>query len=160
METTIDIDTGGTFTDGTVRRGDEVWTLKTATTPHDLTVCFAEIIEQAAELFEEETRELLGEDELARMDQSAILVNSARGGLVDEAALVDALRTGSIAGAALDVFETEPLPENHPFLEMENVVLSPHTAGSTRDAVTNGPRMIAEGIESLIGGADPDNRIA
>jgi len=108
----------------------------------------------------EETRELLGEDELARMDQSAILVNSARGGLVDEAALVDALRTGSIAGAALDVFETEPLPENHPFLEMENVVLSPHTAGSTRDAVTNGPRMIAEGIESLIGGADPDNRIA
>lgn len=59
METTIDIDTGGTFTDGTVRRGDEVWTLKTATTPHDLTVCFAEIIEQAADLFEEETRELL-----------------------------------------------------------------------------------------------------
>jgi N-methylhydantoinase A len=59
METTIDIDTGGTFTDGTVRRGDEVWTLKTATTPHDLTVCFSEIIEQAAELFEQETRELL-----------------------------------------------------------------------------------------------------
>ncbi|WP_042663664.1 2-hydroxyacid dehydrogenase [Haloferax sp. ATB1] len=108
----------------------------------------------------EETQGLLGGDELARMNQSAILVNSARGGLVDEAALVDALRTGSIAGAALDVFETEPLPEDHPFLEMDNVVLSPHTAGSTRDAVTNGPRMIAEGIESLIGGADPDNRIA
>ncbi|WP_424009179.1 2-hydroxyacid dehydrogenase [Haloferax denitrificans] len=108
----------------------------------------------------EETRGLLGEDELARMNQSAILVNSARGGLVDEAALVDALRTGSIAGAALDVFETEPLPGDHPFLEMDNVVLSPHTAGSTRDAVTNGPRMIAEGIESLIGGVDPDNRIA
>jgi N-methylhydantoinase A len=59
METTIDIDTGGTFTDGTVRRGDEVWTLKTSTTPHDLTVCFSDIIEQAAALFEEEPRELL-----------------------------------------------------------------------------------------------------
>ena len=59
METTIDIDTGGTFTDGTVRRGDEVWTLKTSTTPHDLTVCFSEIIEQAAELFEEDLRRFL-----------------------------------------------------------------------------------------------------
>jgi N-methylhydantoinase A len=59
METTIDIDTGGTFTDGTVRRGDEVWTLKTSTTPHDLTVCFSEIIEQAADLFEEELRKFL-----------------------------------------------------------------------------------------------------
>jgi N-methylhydantoinase A/acetophenone carboxylase len=59
METTIDIDTGGTFTDGTVRRGDEVWTLKTSTTPHDLTVCFSEIIEQAADLFEEDLRKFL-----------------------------------------------------------------------------------------------------
>lgn len=108
----------------------------------------------------EETQGLLGEDELARMKPTAILVNSARGGLVDEPALVDALRTGSIAGAALDVFETEPLPENHPFLEMDHVVLSPHTAGSTRDAVTNGPRMIAKGVESLISGENPDNRIA
>ncbi len=59
METTIDIDTGGTFTDGTVRRGDNVWTLKTSTTPHDLTVCFSEIIEQAAELFEQDLRRFL-----------------------------------------------------------------------------------------------------
>jgi len=108
----------------------------------------------------EETQGLLGEEELSRMDPSAILVNSARGGLVDESALVDALQTGSIAGAALDVFETEPLPGDHPFLEMDNVVLSPHTAGSTRDAVTNGPRLIAEGIDCLLNGEDPNNRIA
>jgi D-3-phosphoglycerate dehydrogenase len=108
----------------------------------------------------DETKGLLGADELERMKPSAILINSARGGLVDESALIEALQTGSIAGAALDVFETEPLSEDHPFLEMDNVVLSPHTAGSTRDAVTNGPRMIAEGVEQLRDGEDPDNRIA
>ncbi len=59
METTIDIDTGGTFTDGTVRRGDEVHTLKTSTTPHDLTVCFERIIDQAADLFEADLRKFL-----------------------------------------------------------------------------------------------------
>ena len=59
METTIDIDTGGTFTDGTVRRNDKVRTLKTVTTPHDLTVCFSEIIEQAAALFDSGVREFL-----------------------------------------------------------------------------------------------------
>lgn len=59
METTIDIDTGGTFTDGTVRRDDEVQTIKTVTTPHDLTVCFSEIIEQAAGLFDSDVREFL-----------------------------------------------------------------------------------------------------
>lgn len=59
METTIDIDTGGTFTDGTIRRGDEVHTLKTVTTPHDLTVCFSEIVTQAASLFDASVREFL-----------------------------------------------------------------------------------------------------
>lgn len=107
----------------------------------------------------EETQGLIGKDELSQMNSSVILINSARGGLIDESALVDALQTGSIAGAALDVFETEPLPEDHPFLEMNNVVLSPHTAGSTRDAVTNGPRLIAEDIDCLLKSKDPDNQI-
>jgi D-3-phosphoglycerate dehydrogenase len=107
----------------------------------------------------DETAGLLGADEFSRMKSSAVLVNSARGGLVDEPALVDALRDGEIAGAALDVFETEPLPADHPFLDMENVVLSPHTAGSTRDAVTNGPRIVAEGVADLIAGEEPKNRI-
>lgn len=108
----------------------------------------------------DETEGLLGADEFARMKESAILVNSARGGLVDEPALVDALQEGAISGAALDVFETEPLPKNHPFLDMDNVILSPHTAGSTRDAVTNGPRIVAEGLASIIKQEDPNHRIA
>ncbi|SFG86509.1 D-3-phosphoglycerate dehydrogenase [Halopelagius inordinatus] len=107
----------------------------------------------------DETANLLGTEEFAQMRDSAILVNSARGGLVDEDALVDALRDGEIAGAALDVFETEPLPEDHPFLDMENVVLSPHTAGSTRDAVTNGPRIVAEGLADILADEEPTHRV-
>ena len=77
------------------------------------------------------------------MKPSAFLVNTARGGLVDEDALVDALESGAVAGAALDVFRDEPLPDDHPLLDREGVVLSPHVAGSTRDAVLGGPRIVA-----------------
>jgi D-3-phosphoglycerate dehydrogenase len=107
----------------------------------------------------EETAGLLDAASFALMKESAILVNSARGGLVDEAALVDALHEGEIAGAALDVFETEPIGSDHPFVEMDQVILSPHTAGSTRDAVTNGPRIVAEGLESLMNDDEPAHRI-
>ena len=103
----------------------------------------------------EETRHLLGVDELRRMNPSAFLVNTARGGLIDEDALVDALDAGEIAGAALDVFETEPLPEDHPLLDREDVTLSPHTAGSTRDAVSNGSKIVVEGLLSILDGEEP-----
>ncbi len=79
-----------------------------------------------------ETRHLIGARELAAMHPGAILVNTARGPIVDEAALVDALRAGTIAGAALDVYEDEP--EVHPGLVgLENVVLSPHLGSATRE---------------------------
>jgi len=77
---------------------------------------------------------LIGHAELALMRSSAYLINTARGPLVDESALVAALRAGRIAGAALDVFEVEPLPADHPLRTMENCLLAPHNANSSRVA--------------------------
>lgn len=105
----------------------------------------------------EETHNLLGAEEFGTMRDSAVLVNTARGGLVDEGALVDALRNGEIGGAALDVFETEPIPDDHPFLEMDDVILSPHTAGSTRDAVLNGSKIVAEDVAHILDGEEPEH---
>jgi phosphoglycerate dehydrogenase-like enzyme len=76
------------------------------------------------------TRKMIAARELALMKRSAFLVNVARGDLVDESALIDALRTGTIAGAALDVFETEPLPADNPLWAMDNVLITPHIAGN------------------------------
>jgi D-3-phosphoglycerate dehydrogenase len=78
------------------------------------------------------TRGLIGRERLRLMRREAVLVNTARGGLVDEAALAEALREGEIAGAGLDVFEDEPPPPDHPLLGLPNVLLSPHVAGVTR----------------------------
>ncbi len=78
-----------------------------------------------------ETEALIDADALARMKESAVLVNTARGGLVDESALADALRSKKIAGAGLDVFLDEPLPAGHAFLELNNILFSPHLAGGT-----------------------------
>jgi len=93
----------------------------------------------------EKSRNLLTEDRLRLMKKSAYLVNTARGAIVDEAALVRILKENAIAGAALDVFVEEPLPKNHPLLELENVVLTPHLGwptdsgfeGFAENAVTN-----------------------
>ena len=72
------------------------------------------------------TRGLIGGAELALMKPTAFLVNTSRGPIIDEAALIAALREGKIAGAGLDVFDVEPLPLDHPFRKMENVVITPH----------------------------------
>jgi phosphoglycerate dehydrogenase-like enzyme len=72
------------------------------------------------------TRGLIGAAELGRMKPAAMLVNTSRGPVVDEAALVAALRDGTIAGAALDVFDREPLPAGHPLLTAPNTILTPH----------------------------------
>jgi phosphoglycerate dehydrogenase-like enzyme len=81
-----------------------------------------------------ETQNLIGPAELKLMRSDAVLVNVSRGGLVDEVALVDALRGRRIAGAALDVYVDEPLPFNHPLVTLDNVILTPHIGGGTGGA--------------------------
>jgi phosphoglycerate dehydrogenase-like enzyme len=87
----------------------------------------------------EQTRGLIGRDEFAVLKKTAVILNVGRGPVIDEAAMIEALRSGSIRGAALDVFDVEPLPEGHPFWGMENVLISPHCAdrvpGWIEDAV-------------------------
>ena len=82
-----------------------------------------------------ETEGFLGPEELDRMKPDAVLVNTARAELVDQAALVERLRDGRIAAAGLDVFWNEPLPADHPLLELDNVVLTPHVAYNTPEAI-------------------------
>lgn len=91
-----------------------------------------------------DTRHMIGERELGLMKPTAYLINTARSGLVDENALVEALRAKAIMGAAIDVFEKEPLPAGHPFLGLDNITLTPHLAGSTRDAFANTPGLFCE----------------
>jgi D-3-phosphoglycerate dehydrogenase len=93
------------------------------------------------------TRGMIGSDAFARMKPSAILINTARGEVVDEAALLGALAGGKLFGAGLDVFAREPLPDNHPFLTMDNVVMTPVAAWSTADASA---RMINQSIENVV----------
>lgn len=80
-----------------------------------------------------ETRGMIGKPELEAMKPDAYLINVARGAMVVEADLIEALRKGTIAGAALDVFETEPLPPENPLWKMENVIITPHIAGARPD---------------------------
>jgi phosphoglycerate dehydrogenase-like enzyme len=80
-----------------------------------------------------ETRGIVGARELGLMRRDAVIVNTARGPLIDEAALVSALREGRIGGAGLDVFDTEPLPDDHPFRSLPNVVATPHLGYVTRE---------------------------
>jgi phosphoglycerate dehydrogenase-like enzyme len=94
----------------------------------------------------DETRNMMGAPQFARMKRGAIVINTARGGLIDEDALVHALNSGQVAGAGLDVFAREPLPAGHPFLTMENIVMTPVSAWSTVDASA---RMINQSIENV-----------
>ncbi len=90
----------------------------------------ADVVVAAAPLTPE-TRHMLGEAEFASMKSSAIVMNVGRGPVIDEAALIQALQRKQVAGAALDVFEQEPLPKGHPFWAMENVLVSPHCTDRT-----------------------------
>jgi D-3-phosphoglycerate dehydrogenase / 2-oxoglutarate reductase len=102
-----------------------------------------------------ETQGMIGAKELALMKPTAILVNTARSGLVDEAALIHALFQRRIMGAALDVFDVEPLPAGHPFLRLDNVTLTPHLAGSTRDGFRNSPVLMAGHLSRMLRGQGP-----
>lgn len=92
----------------------------------------------------EETRGAIGEKEFAAMRPSTVVINVGRGPVIDEEALVAALSNGKITGAALDVFDHEPLPAGHPFYKMENVLLSPHCADHTPDWLDNAVEFFIE----------------
>ena len=93
-----------------------------------------------------ETRHLMGEKEFSCMKKTAYFINTARGEIVDEQALVKALQDGTIAGAALDVYEHEPLPVGSPLFALSNVILTPHVASVSREGAERVSRMIAEDI--------------
>jgi len=107
----------------------------------------------------EETRNLVGEAELDAMADDAYLINVARGGVVDQDALVDALETGEIAGAALDVFEEEPLPEDSPLWAMDEVIVTPHAAAATRDYFREIADLVRENVGRIERGEELHNRV-
>ena len=104
-------------------------------------------------VFSERSRNTLRAGDLARMKPGAILVNVSRGPMVDEEALVEALRSGRLAGAGLDVFDREPLPADHPFRSLDNVVVTPHIGYVTEQLFrTTWPRM-AEDVAAYLAGS-------
>ena len=104
-----------------------------------------------------ETRNLLGARELALMKPNAYLVNTARGPIVDETALVAALQSGGIAGAALDVFAQEPLPPGSPLTSLDNVILTSHSIGWTGELFRDMGRIDCEGALAIARGQVPSN---
>ena len=102
-----------------------------------------------------ETRGLLGAVELAQMRRGAFLVNVARGPVVQEPALVEALASGHLAGAALDVFDTQPLPDGHPLWRMPQVLITPHVAGITDDSMRAMGEGALQAVAHLLRGEVP-----
>jgi phosphoglycerate dehydrogenase-like enzyme len=107
-----------------------------------------------------ETERLLSPARFAAMKPGAILINTARGGLVDEAALITALDAGRVAGAGLDVFAEEPLPAAHPLLERSNVVLAPHVAWLTGETLARSLDVAADNCRRLASGEPLRHRVA
>ena len=105
----------------------------------------------------EKTRNLIGEKELKLMKSGAVLINTARGGIVNENALYKALREGWIAGAAIDVYEKEPPSKDNPLFKLDNIIVTPHIAFFTKEAVRRMDMMIAQDIVNVLQGKKPKN---
>lgn len=102
-----------------------------------------------------QTRGMIGRAQIESMKKGAYIVNTTRGEVLDYEALYDALKSGHLAGAALDTFNPEPPPADWPLLKLPNVTLSPHIAGASRYSVTKAATMIAEDVRRLLDGQDP-----
>ena len=105
----------------------------------------------------DETRHAIGGPELARMKPDALLINTSRGPVIDESALIDALRANRIGGAGLDVFAPEPPPDDSPLLRLDNVILTPHTAALTRECVIRMATEAAQCVVDVFEGREPPN---
>lgn len=104
-----------------------------------------------------ETEKLMNADRLAMMKPSAYLINTARGPLIDYAALVKALENNVIRGAALDTFDVEPIAADHPLTKMSNVILTPHVAGSSKQVAERAIASLARDLQSYFAGGKPEN---
>ena len=102
--------------------------------------------------FTPDTEHMISAPQLAKMKPTAILINTSRGKVVDEKALVDALKKKTIAGAGLDVFEKEPLPMSSPLIELEDVVLTPHIAFLSEESIDECTYICVENVEMFMKG--------
>jgi D-3-phosphoglycerate dehydrogenase len=103
----------------------------------------------------EETRHLVNRDRLAQVKPTCQIINTSRGGIVDEAALVEALNAGNLAGAALDVFDVEPIPADHPLCRAPNILLTPHISSSTQESLDRMAIDAAHGVLDVLAGRTP-----
>jgi len=103
------------------------------------------------------TKNMIGDAQLKLMKPSAFLINSARGGIVDEGALYRALKENWIAGAAFDVFEQEPPKKDLPLFELDNIILTPHAAAMTEESLERMAMEISQGVIKMLAGETPDN---
>ena len=133
--------------------GDQPWG-KVSALPLDVLLEQSDVVSLHVPLTPE-TRNLIDRAAIARMKPGAILINAARGGVLDEAALADALRSGTLGGAALDVFTTEPLTKERAqaFAGCPNLILTPHIAGLTAEANVRVSRLVAEKVRDHLAGA-------
>ncbi len=133
------------------------WTMHPRPAPNIEMVGFEQLLRESDVVsihlrLTDQTKGLIGSRQFSLMKRTSILVNTARGAIVDEAALVDALSTKQIAGAGLDVFSTEPLPAGHALTTLDNVVLTPHSAGVTPEALEAGLSLAVENVRSFLDG--------
>ena len=103
----------------------------------------------------EQTRHMIGRREINLMKETAILVNTSRGAIIDEKALTESIQSQKIAGAALDVYENEPLETTNPLIQLHNVILSPHMSGHTVEALRTTAVQVAEEVRAVVSGRRP-----
>jgi D-3-phosphoglycerate dehydrogenase len=106
-----------------------------------------------------ETYHMIGPREFDLMKQGVLIVNMARGRVIDQEALLDALMSDRVAGAALDVFEEEPLDPAHPLTAMDNVILTPHLGASSLEGMQRMATQVAQGVLDVLNGKEPQNRV-
>ena len=106
-----------------------------------------------------QTRNLVSKRAFNLMKDGVYLVNTARGKIIDQSALIDALKMGKVAGAALDVFEEEPLNPSNPLASRDNVILTPHLAASSREAMRRMAVQVAEGVMAVLRGGIPESPV-
>lgn len=133
---------------------------KNATTTSDGRVEFEEVLRRSDVLslhcpLTDETKNLIGADELAQMKPDAILINTARGGLIDDQALIEALKTRRLAGAGMDVLRNEPPRDGNPLLEVDlpNLIVTPHNAWASRQAMQTLADQLIDNLEAFVRGS-------